>query len=74
MPESMRKSQLLFEGQWKEPGARNQNASSQVKITITDVRMAVAKLESIPVTPIFARTAVAAAKTAESSAHISQFT
>jgi hypothetical protein len=35
---------------------------------ITVVRMAVARLESIPVTPTFARRAVAAAKTAESKA------
>ena len=36
------------------------------------MRIAVAKFESTPATPIFAKTAVAPAKTAESSDHASQ--
>ena len=43
-------------------------AIAQVKTRITEVRMAVARLESIPDTPTFARSAVAAAKIAESKA------
>jgi hypothetical protein len=46
---------------------RVNEAISQVKRRITVVRIAVAKFESIAVTPIFARTAVASAKRAESS-------
>jgi hypothetical protein len=42
-----------------------------VKTTTTDVRTAVARLESIPATPSFARIAVSAAKKAESSDHVS---
>ena len=41
------------------------DAISQVKRRITVVRIAVAKFESTPITPIFARTAVAPAKRAE---------
>ena len=48
-------------------------AMAQVKISTTVVRMAVARLESIPATPTLARIAVAAAKNAERSAQISQF-
>jgi hypothetical protein len=39
----------------------------------TEVLIAVARLESIPVTPIFARIAVAAANTADKTDHPSQF-
>ncbi len=42
-------------------------AITQLKTRITEVRIAVAKFESTPATPTLARTAVAPAKTAESS-------
>ena len=51
---------------------RENEAIIQVKRRITVVRIAVAKFESIPLTPIFARTAVAPAKRAESSDQASQ--
>ena len=51
---------------------RVNEAIIQVKKRITVVRIAVAKFESIAVTPIFARTAVAPAKSAESSDQVSQ--
>jgi len=44
---------------------RVSEAIIQVKKRITVVRIAVAKFESTPVTPIFARTALAPAKRAE---------
>jgi len=47
-------------------------AIAQVKTRITVVRIAVAKFESTPVTPIFARIAVVPAKSAESSDQVSQ--
>jgi hypothetical protein len=47
-------------------------AIAQVKTSTTVVRMAVARLESMPATPILARIAVAAAKSAERSAQRSQ--
>ena len=47
-------------------------AIAQVKRRITVVRIAVAKFESTPVTPIFARIAVAPAKSAESNDQVSQ--
>ncbi len=56
----------------KDQYERVNEATIQIKTRITVVRIAVAKLESTPVTPIFARTAVAPAKTAESSDHASQ--
>ena len=49
----------------KDQCDRVNEAIIQVKRRITVVRIAVAKFESIPVTPIFARTAVAPAKMAE---------
>src|SRR3954462_5594202 len=48
-------------------------ATDQANTTITTVRMAVARLESTPCTPIFARIAVIPANNAESNAQISQF-
>src|SRR6267143_779864 len=51
---------------------RVSEAIIQVKKRITVVRIAVAKFESTPVTPIFARTAVAPAKRAESSDQVTQ--
>jgi hypothetical protein len=47
-------------------------AIAQVKRRITVVRIAVAKFESTPVTPIFARIAVAPAKSADSNDQVSQ--
>jgi hypothetical protein len=48
-------------------------ATVQTKIGITTVRIAVARLELIFCTPIFARIAVRPAKKAERSAQISQY-
>jgi len=56
----------------KDQCDRVKEAISQVKRRITVVRIAVAKFESIAVTPILARTAVAPAKSAESSDQVSQ--
>ena len=56
----------------KDQYDRVNEATIQVKMRITVVRIAVAKFESMPVTPIFARTAVAPAKMAESSDQTSQ--
>ena len=56
----------------REEAQKVNEAISQVKRRITVVRIAVAKFESIAVTPIFARTAVAPAKTAESNDQASQ--
>ena len=47
-------------------------AIAQVKRRITVVRIAVAKFESTPVTPIFASIAVAPAKSADSNDQVSQ--
>ena len=49
------------------PGCEVAYAITQLKTRITEVRIAVAKFESTPATPTLARTAVAPAKTAESS-------
>ena len=49
----------------KDQYDRVNEATIQVKMRITVVRIAVAKLESTPVTPILLRTAVAPAKRAE---------
>src|ERR1700730_3659345 len=51
---------------------RVNEAIIQVKTRITVVRIAAAKFESTPVTPIFARTAVAPAKMADSNDQTSQ--
>ena len=72
IPDSARNSQLLrpiSESAWcfSKP-----SAMAQVKTTITDVRIAVARFESMPDTPTLARSAVAAAKTAESNAQKTQ--
>jgi len=56
----------------KDQYDRVNEATIQVKMRITVVRIAVAKFESTPVTPIFARTAVAPAKRAESNDQTSQ--
>jgi len=45
---------------------------SEIKMSITTVRIKVAKLESMPVTPIFPKMAVNAAKKAERRAKIFQ--
>ena len=47
-------------------------AIAQANIKTTDVRIAVAKFESIPATPFFARTAVSAANSADSKAKVIQ--
>jgi hypothetical protein len=47
-------------------------AIAQANINTTDVRIAVAKFESIPVTPFFARIAVSAANSADSKAKVIQ--
>jgi hypothetical protein len=49
------------------PEPRAMSAIAQVITTIMDVRIAVAAFESMPDTPIFAKIAVNAAKTAEAS-------
>ena len=49
------------------------NATDQANTTITTVRIAVAVLESMSLTPTFASTAVMPAKNADSSAQINQF-
>jgi hypothetical protein len=61
-----------LEGTRKLPCWRVINASNHVNTTTTDVRTAVAKFESTPATPIFAKIAVAAANTAESKAQVNQ--
>ena len=72
-PESVRKRVVLPEGRTNVLGCLATKAMSQVNTTTTEVRMAVAKFESTPATPIFAKIAVAAAKTADKSAHPIQF-
>jgi hypothetical protein len=57
----------LFEKPRNHMGVRVPYANSQVKMTTTEVLTAVARLESIPATPRFARIAVSAAKKADSS-------
>ncbi|MEY2496565.1 MAG: hypothetical protein QOD12_121 [Verrucomicrobiota bacterium] len=71
-PDKARKSQVRREMVTNDQSARVNEAISQVKTRITVVRIAVAKFESTPVTPIFAKMAVAPAKTAESNDHVSQ--
>ena len=56
---------VIAEKETRGPAA---NTIAQLKTSTTAVRMAVARLESIPATPIFARIAVSPAKKAESSA------
>ena len=56
----------------KDQYDRVNEATIQVKMRTTVVRIAVAKFESTPVTPIFARTAVAPAKMADSRDQTSQ--
>ncbi len=69
IPERTRNSQVLLDGFENDAlGWRVAKTIAQVNMTMTEVRMAVAKFESIPVTPIFASTAVPAAKSAESNA------
>src|SRR6266436_2109911 len=53
--------------------ALSEKAILHVKSKTTVVRTAVARFESMPVTPIFARTAVSPAKNADSSAQKIQF-
>ena len=48
------------------------NAMLQANRTITEVLMAVARFESTSETPIFARTAVNAAKIADTSDHMNE--
>ena len=61
-PDNPRKSHVRNEMVPKDQCDRVKEAISQAKRRITVVRIAVAKFESIAVTPIFARTAVAPAK------------
>src|SRR5580704_7164927 len=68
----MRKSHVRNETLPKDQCTRLKEAIIQVKRRITVVRIAVAKFESTSVTPIFAKTAVAPAKSAESSDQASQ--
>jgi hypothetical protein len=72
MPEIPRKSQLRGGISAIPCGASKVRAIAHVKTTITDVRMAVARFGSIPATPTFASSAVAAAKNAESIAQKNQ--
>ena len=55
-----------------EIGERDNATNSQVKISTTVVRIAVARVEFIPPNPAFAKTAVPPAKTAESIDHMNQ--
>src|SRR5438132_2024292 len=71
-PDNPRKSHVRNEMVPKDQCDRVKEAISQVKRRITVVRIAVAKFESIAVTPILARTAVAPAKRAERSDQASQ--
>ena len=71
-PDNARKSHVRREMVPNDQSDRVHEAIIQVKRRITVVRIAVAKFESMPVTPIFARTAVAPAKTAESNDQVSQ--
>ena len=66
-------SQTLIPKKNNAEALTTSEAIAQVKTTITVVRMAVARFESIPVTPTLARRAVAAAKKAERSAQKIQF-
>jgi hypothetical protein len=71
-PDNIRKSHVRNEMVPNDQYDRVNEAIIQVKTRITVVRIAVAKFESTPVTPIFARTAVAPAKMAESNDQTSQ--
>ena len=67
-PESVRNSQVRGDGMWKLPSDRVAKAIAQASNTTTLVRTAVAKFESTPATPSFAKIAVAAANSADNSA------
>ena len=71
-PDNTRKSHVRDEMFPKHHCDLLNEAIVQVKRRITVVRIAVAKFESTLVTPIFARIAVAPAKSAESSDQVSQ--
>jgi len=71
-PDNMKNSHVRNETLPNDQCTRVKEAIIQVKRRTTVVRIAVAKFESTPVTPIFARTAVAPAKRAESKDQVSQ--
>jgi len=71
-PDNTRKSHVRDEIFPKDNCDLLNEAIAQVKRRTTVVRIAVAKFESTPVTPIFARIAVALAKSAESNDQVSQ--
>src|SRR5437764_9897106 len=72
MPDSTRKVQVLA-SIFESGSVLVRKATSQAKIRITTVRMAVARFEFTCATPTFASTAVSPAKNAESNAQINQF-
>ena len=72
-PESSRNTQVRREISLKEPGFSVTAAMPQLTTSTTVVRMAVARLESTPATPILASTAVMPANKAEIKAHPIQF-
>src|SRR5258705_11590773 len=71
MPDKIRNSQVRVVALLNVSNPR-ESAMLQAKIRITAVRMAVARLESIPLTPALASTAVRPANKAESNAQWSQ--
>ena len=71
MPDSTRKIQVLV-SIFECGSVLVRKATSQAKMRITTVRMAVARFEFTCATPTFASTAVSPAKNAESNAHINQ--
>src|SRR6266849_5689416 len=68
----MRNSHVRFVALLNVSNPRD-SAMLQAKTRITTVRMAVARLESMPLTPALASTAVRPANSAESNAQWSQF-
>ena len=72
-PDKKRNNQLCEEMAAMAPGLRRLNAIAQVKISITEVRIAVARFESTWSTPIFAKMAVAPAKSADNKDQTIQF-
>src|SRR5476649_501322 len=72
MPDSARKSQVWRERVASAPRGTTASAIAQVNASTTVVRIAVARLELTPSTPILARTAVMPAKKAERRAQAIQ--
>lgn len=66
IPDSTKNNQLRCDSAEIPAALPRANTIAQVKNKITDVRIARARLESIPCTPDLARIAVEAANTAES--------